>query len=241
MSEEMDADLRDLLKRGAPGFDAPAGTQERALARLAAALPSGAVGSGGDGAGATPTSNPATLLSAKTIAPTTLALLVGAGIGAAVTLAAVPPRVVYVDRAPSGVVPVASTARPPSTEASVAAGVPVDALPRPRSTVAARAEVSGDLSATSALNAERALLDRGRTAFARGDAAACLGLIEEHRTRYPHGALTEEREALAIRTLVALGRAGDARARGRQFKATYPTSLMLPAVEAALGEAAEPE
>jgi hypothetical protein len=245
MKEQMDSDLRDLLKRGAPGFDAPAGTQERALARIAAALPPTALGSGGGSgsSGAAPTTTtPATLLSGKLLAPMALALLLGGGIGAAVTQAMVPPRVVYVDRPTSSLAPSTRTAGQPSLEAPSASGVSVDELPHPRVPVVPRVEASSEpSSATSALNAERVLLDRGRTALARGDAAACLGLLEEHRTRYPHGALTEEREALAIRTLVALGRVGEARARGRQFKATYPTSLMLPAVEAALGEPAEPE
>jgi hypothetical protein len=83
--------------------------------------------------------------------------------------------------------------------------------------------------------AERALLDRARSAFARGDHEASLAALEEHEARYRAGILAEEREALAVRTLAALGRTAQARERGQRFVARYPGSLMRPAVEAAMG------
>jgi len=85
------------------------------------------------------------------------------------------------------------------------------------------------------VNAERLVLDEARTAFTRGDPEAALRAVEAHERAHPSGQLTEEREALAVRTLVALGRISAARERGARFAARYPGSMMLPAVEAALG------
>jgi hypothetical protein len=51
-----------------------------------------------------------------------------------------------------------------------------------------------------------------------------LALAEEHLNRYPHGILDQEREALRIEALVALGRMDEARSRARAFEAAYPGS-----------------
>jgi hypothetical protein len=84
------------------------------------------------------------------------------------------------------------------------------------------------------MNRERAILDDARTAFARGEFAASLTALDLHRARFPTGMLREEREALAVRTLAALGRTADARARAERFRSEFPNSLMLPAVENAV-------
>ena len=81
---------------------------------------------------------------------------------------------------------------------------------------------------------ERALLDRARASYARGDHLQALAVLDDHKARYAAGLLAEEREALAVRTLSALGRTTEVRERGQRFAARYPGSLMLPAVEAAM-------
>jgi hypothetical protein len=86
----------------------------------------------------------------------------------------------------------------------------------------------------SDLRAERALLDKARAALGRGENDACLASVKAHADSFPRGRLGEEREALAIKALVNLGRAGEARQRGARFRAHYPRSLLLPAVESAL-------
>jgi hypothetical protein len=78
------------------------------------------------------------------------------------------------------------------------------------------------------------MLDDARSSLATGEAAKALSRLEEHRRRFPHGQLGEEREALAIQTLVALGRHDEARARAARFRDSVPNSLFLPAVEASL-------
>jgi hypothetical protein len=81
------------------------------------------------------------------------------------------------------------------------------------------------------LNVERALLDQAQRAMARGDAPASLVVLTAHGRRFPHGRLEEEREALAVKTLAALGRDGEAKARGARFRSRFPNSLLQSTVD----------
>jgi hypothetical protein len=135
-------------------------------------------------------------------------------------------------------VPVAAarplTAEPsaPSELATVEVVSALDSAPSPPPTPA----VSRDaISSQSDLKAERALLDKARAALGRGDDDVCLAIVKTHADTFPRGHLAEEREGLAIKALVNLGRAAEARQRGARFRAHYPRSLLLPAVESALG------
>jgi hypothetical protein len=87
----------------------------------------------------------------------------------------------------------------------------------------------------SALAAERELLDRARKALARGDTPEAERTLDLHTRRHPAGLLLEEREALAIKVLVDLGRAEDARRRAVKFRERYPRSLFGPSVDEAIG------
>jgi hypothetical protein len=51
-----------------------------------------------------------------------------------------------------------------------------------------------------------------------------LSLTQEHAVKFPRGALSQERELLAIQALLALGRADEARARRDRFVSAYPGS-----------------
>lgn len=81
---------------------------------------------------------------------------------------------------------------------------------------------------------ERALLDQARAQIAAGEPARALDYVDRHGRRHPHGALSEEREALAVNALVSLGRYREALARGETFRNRYPNSLLMPSVDAAL-------
>lgn len=134
-----------------------------------------------------------------------------------------PPQIVYVDRDR----PVAPA--PPLTADAVATA-PVASTPPP-----APAPAVSIGSPANALAAERALLDVARSAFGRGEGDEALAALARHERAFPNGQLAEEREALAVRCLVLTSRADEARARGARFRRRYPTSVMLPAVEGALG------
>lgn len=95
------------------------------------------------------------------------------------------------------------------------------------SSLAARG--SGDLAA------ERAMLDVARTALGRGDAENALLATGEHGKKFPRGALSEEREAIAVQALAQAGRLEEAKERAQRFKRAHPESILLPAVLAAGG------
>lgn len=88
---------------------------------------------------------------------------------------------------------------------------------------------------SSTLDEERRLLEPARDALRGRRLLDAWPGLEEHRRRFPQGALAEEREALAIQALVLEGRAEEARRRAEQFRVRYPQSVLWPAVEGALG------
>lgn len=139
-----------------------------------------------------------------------------------------PPQVIYVDRVPS------MSAAPLESRSPGAAEPPLPAAQASSATapMARGAEpipkLPGDLAA------ERVLLDEARAAIADGRSDRSLRAIGKHAEAFPHGLLAEEREALAIRALVMAGRPESARARGDRFRAQYPNSVMLRAVETSL-------
>jgi hypothetical protein len=108
----------------------------------------------------------------------------------------------------------------------------------PRAAAAPSSESSANAkpgSAARELARERALLDQARAQIAAGEPARALEFVERHERRHQQGALTEEREALAVNALVSLRRYREAAQRGEAFRVRYPKSLLMPSVEAALG------
>ncbi|MEO6576594.1 MAG: hypothetical protein ABIP89_22290 [Polyangiaceae bacterium] len=101
-------------------------------------------------------------------------------------------------------------------------------IPAPRPHVAPRETGDDDLAS------ELAFVQMARTALARQNYSAALDATDQHARKFPNGHLAEERESLAIQALVGGGRDADARARAARFRAKYPHSLLLPAVEAAV-------
>ncbi len=248
----MDDELRGLLRRGAPQDGVPPGADLRLFARLATTLPLVPPPGGGgtdrkqdrkhdgerDGGRSTSSSSAGAagaggLVSGKIAALVALAAIVGGGAGAAVTSAVSEPKVrtVYVDR----LVPAASSSvsgiMATTSSSTPASDLSPAATETPRATVSAGASANAD---DAQMSTERSLLDVARASFARGEHDRALTALERHKARYPSGLLAEEREALAVRTLVALGRSKQAHERGQRFLARYPESLMRPAVEGAL-------
>lgn len=135
--------------------------------------------------------------------------------------------------------PAAPVALSPAPITSAARDIELPDLPEPPAVISAPAVAAPPRfenrapPAVSArgLAAERGLLDVARVALARGDATEALTAVERHRREYPEGVLVEEREALAVKALVALGRRDEARARAEQFERRFPNGLMLPAVK----------
>jgi hypothetical protein len=78
---------------------------------------------------------------------------------------------------------------------------------------------------------ELRLLQRARSAIARGDHAAALSAVTEHQRRFPSGRFREECEALGIKALAGLGREEHAQRAAEGFKARFPRSVLLPRVQ----------
>lgn len=89
--------------------------------------------------------------------------------------------------------------------------------------------------AAKSLAEQQALLDDARAALRRGDGYAALAAVRDHVARFPRTSFDEEREAVAIRALVLLGRRDDARARVAAFEQLHPTSLLARSLRVAVG------
>jgi hypothetical protein len=210
----------DRLLEAERQAEAPAEALGRVGARLATAVP--VAGAGLAGAAARHG-----WMASYVAGVATVAFVAGGATGAAVYAAVQKPpveRIVYVDRPapPATETPAWVPAPPLAAPAAAASAVP--ALP-PR----AAPSVS-----TSLLSAERILLDSARGELTSGNAAQALVLLDSHAHRFPRAQLAEEREALVIQSLVALGRYDEARAAAARFKAATPGSLFLPAIEASV-------
>jgi hypothetical protein len=66
---------------------------------------------------------------------------------------------------------------------------------------------------------------------------AALRVLSEHAKLYPQGALSQEREVLAVEALVNAGKLDEARARAARLEAAYPGSAHLPRVRSLLERA----
>jgi hypothetical protein len=229
-------DVSALLRRASRVLPAaPVGSRARVLGRVEMAL--GPPGGGPSGGGSPGVSAPPLLGAASSIGralPLAAAFVVGAATGALVlhTVARPPApvdRVVFVDRP----VPVDPPLAPSGTPSVIEKPATVTAAPRP-AVVAPSPPSSTDTP--SQLDAERKLLDIARGALTRQDGAAALDALAQHERGYPSGILVQEREAMAVRALVQLGRMDDARARADRFLARFPDSVLLPSVEASVAQ-----
>jgi hypothetical protein len=141
-------------------------------------------------------------------------VLVGAGLaGGALYLA-------FSDRTPA---PRASVSTPPAAPAAAApsSGEGVSEPPAPAEPLEAAQPVAAHPTTASSEPAPRgrdrlaeevALLSRATTALRAGRAAEALKTLDEHQSRFPRGALSEERRAAKAQALCSLGRMSEGRA-----------------------------
>lgn len=96
-------------------------------------------------------------------------------------------------------------------------------------------EAPVDQRSASRLREESAVILAIRRTLLAGDAAEALRMLDRARAAFPNGALVEEREALAVRALVASGQNELARTRGEAFLRAFPRSPHASEVRAVLG------
>jgi hypothetical protein len=213
-----------LVRAEQDNVRAPPAAKERVLARIVPILPP-----------SPPHDAPAASTAAHAVARASaiklvVALAVGGAAGAGTHAALTTPetRVVYVDRPAPAPAPVAP---PPVAPSAMPAPAPTPEAPPPSSRAAAPV---ASLDRASRLAAERALLDTAHSAIVAGRPADALTSLDAHAARFPHGDLEEEREALAIKALAKMGRAGAARTRAAEFHQRFPQSLFTDGVESDL-------
>jgi hypothetical protein len=232
--------VRALVRRVATVEAAPQGARARVLARVEAIIgpPNGGGGgySSGSRAVAEPASNGAQQGGFPRMLPLAASFVVGGALGASLmhstmrrSMSDAPERIVYVDRAAS-----ATAAATTSVESGSALPSQPSITP---AIVPQRAPLAG---ARNQLAEERALLDVARSALEREDGASALAATEKHERTFANGILVQEREAMAIRALVMLGRAGEARARADRFRKRFPDSVLLPTIESTIGAGLTP-
>jgi TolA-binding protein len=88
----------------------------------------------------------------------------------------------------------------------------------------------------SSISEEIRVLDEARRAIASGDSTAAKRALEQHRQKYPKGALAEEAVLLQIESLVKQGKRGAARSLADRFRASHPNSPHLRRIESVLAE-----
>jgi hypothetical protein len=206
----MAAEVRALLdeERAIPSL--PAAVRGRAVARARAALVAGSVRA---------STSPAHGARLRWAAAVALTCIGSAAVGAAAYR--MRDRLGTPAAAPEAPAP-APVAAPVHAQAALpAAESPPEPAPAP--------EVPR-LSKSEAARAELKLLRQARAAVAREDFAAALRPIAEHTRRFKDGRLSEEREALRVKSLAGLGRTDEARRAAAGFKARFPRSVLLPAV-----------
>ncbi len=234
------------LRALGPGPEPDAHVKERVYGALLASLEGAAAAGAASAVAALPSKGPATvapaaapllagMTSSKALLVAGAIWLIGGATGAALygALRREPVHVVYVDRP---VLAAPSTVSSQQPEAAARELLPSIAAPAhaPSSQHGAVAPPGSAKSMSSELAQERALLDSARANAARGEPALVLEQVAQHAREFPQGRLGEEREALAIRALLALGRSGEARARAEAFRAAYPRSFLLPVIDSAL-------
>jgi hypothetical protein len=79
--------------------------------------------------------------------------------------------------------------------------------------------------------AELELMRSAHVAYARHDFTSALLLAGEHARRFPGGLLTEEREALRVRSLLGAGRLAEARRAAASFATRFPRSVLVHRLE----------
>ena len=233
---ELSIEARALIRRVGTA-DGPSHTDRARVRRRIVAGLAGAgatLGSGTIASGAPAGAAGIAAVTKVTVSSVALWLAAGAALGTAVSAPAVisafrraeqvraPVSVAAVDHAPgASEVPRAAAPAAVVTEAPALPAKPV----APVSVDPPRASAS--LGATS-LAEETRLLHAAQRELARKNTSAALALLDEHASKFPGGALAEERTAARVLALCDLGRTAEARLAADAFVEKSPQSPLVP-------------
>lgn len=113
---------------------------------------------------------------------------------------------------------------------------PVRAAPRRASSSARRTVKPAPVKPDDRVLREARTVAEARSSLSR-DPARALSLVEGAEKEFPDGQLIEERRALAIRALAALGRLDEAKKRAKAFVSRFGRGAHAAAVQRAIDEA----
>ncbi|HVJ93345.1 MAG TPA: hypothetical protein VM580_26270 [Labilithrix sp.] len=112
---------------------------------------------------------------------------------------------------------------------------PPEPAPAQESAPLARATANPASVRAEPARSESAILTEAHEAMLRGEPARALALTSDHAGSYPRGALAQERDLIAIESLVALGRRDEARRQGALFRGRYPSSSHIARIDELVG------
>lgn len=233
---ELEPDALAAVRDARRIVEPPSDVRARMRSRLLASLPPRPDGGGGDDGGGSPGERaPAAPPSPMPKVPLwTVAAALAVGLSGGLLYPRAPEvRVVTVVAQPSAIASIAAPITPSAAPSSTLPSIALSDLPTAAPSTAPPAGSYANPGA--ALEAERAMLDVARTALGRGDGVHALGACDDHARKFPRGVLGEEREAIAVQALLLAHRSDEAQARAERFRKSYPRSIFLPAVLAAVG------
>lgn len=213
----------ELVRAGRSALRPSDADRERVFQALQPRLGGALEPKGGEGLSTAPAT------ASLTIAKLTAAI-VAMGVAAAVTLVMLRTKT-----------PPASPAATAPLAANATLQGPVDQVPESAPFAMPQAQPSDEKRAPAAprpadnLAEEVALLSQASADLHGGRPAAALTVLDEHRRKFPHGALVQERTSARIQAMCALGSMKDAQAELARLARTSPNSPHLARARKACG------
>lgn len=211
----LDPNARALVEAGRRALRASTADRERIEAALRARLGPSALPTD---AGATQVASP---VSWSALAGVAIGVCVLAGVAfvALRSTPSAPPR-----QPPSAVQRPASQPALAAPAPEVPAAVPEPVAPAHTVVAPAASPAAAAPRVRDSLAREVALLSRATSELRAGHAAAALKVLDEHRRRFPSGALSEERQAAKAQALCVLGRVSEGRVELAQLTPGSPAA-----------------
>jgi hypothetical protein len=246
-AERLPADVRDVLDAGI-GVNAPSGAKQAVWGAMVAKLPAATVAASGVAGGVTAVSLLKPLAVGLALGAATATGLVGyhgltssaPPTSASVASPRVAPRPSPPHETERVAEPLPEVAPVPLAPAPTAKLVPAPSAAAPLSPAVASSSVASFPSDARPLPQENAtVLESRRVASARallraGDARRTLAELDALAVDFPLGVLVQERDAIRIEALLALGERERARELATRFLARHPQSPHAAAVERAV-------
>ncbi len=170
--------------------------------------------------------------------------LAGIGVGGAsiyrARTALPPPVAVARTTAPTSAMTTATTAIEVAPPPSPAPSAEIVATAEPAESAVPFSEIvatpkGAPKQPTGSVAEEAKLIRDANAALHGGNAAAALGLLDEHMKKFPSGVLSEERSAVRIFALCALGRVGQAQGESVRFLKWHPNSPFAKSIRESCG------